>query len=87
MALPAGNAGALAYFLPADTSGNGTLGVHLVEGSLRSATADYFNVGVQAELAFDANATLGATIVGAVRAMRGTSRPPVRSAHSDPCLC
>ncbi|RDX43809.1 hypothetical protein OH76DRAFT_1409762 [Lentinus brumalis] len=70
VALPAGNAGALAYFLPADTSGNGTLGVHLVEGSLRSATADYFNVGVQAELAFDANATLGATIVGAVRAMR-----------------
>lgn len=83
VALPAGNSGALAYFLPKDAStdagasgGNSTsptaLGVTLVEGSLKSATADYFNIGVQADLAFDRNATLGVTIIGAVRAMRGT---------------
>ncbi|RPD61023.1 hypothetical protein L226DRAFT_612754 [Lentinus tigrinus ALCF2SS1-7] len=70
VALPAGNSGALTYFLPAGTSANGTLGVSLVDGSLRSATADYFNVGVQVDLAFDGNATLGVTILGAVRAMR-----------------
>lgn len=83
VALPAGNSGALAYFLPMDAStdagasgGNSTsptaLGVTLVEGSLKSATVDYFNIGVQADLAFDRNATLGVTIIGAVRAMRGT---------------
>ncbi len=83
VALPAGNSGALAYFLPKDASadagssgGNSTssttLGVTLVEGSFKSTTADYFNVGVQADLVFDQNATLGVTIIGAVRAMRGT---------------
>lgn len=91
VALPAGNSGALVYFLPKDASadagssgGNSTspslLSVTLVEGSFKSATADYFNVGVQADLAFDRNATLGVTIIGAVRAMRGTqsSRPRPR---------
>ncbi|KAI0366300.1 hypothetical protein BV20DRAFT_1124361 [Pilatotrama ljubarskyi] len=74
VALPAGNSGALTYFLPKNDSSNPTstsaLNVTLVEGSFRSATADYFNVGVQADLAFDRNATLGVTIIGAVRAMR-----------------
>ncbi|KAL7279357.1 hypothetical protein ACG7TL_007198 [Trametes sanguinea] len=74
VALPAGNSGALTYFLPKDadagTNTNATLNVTLVEGSVRSATADYFNVGVQADLRFDRNATLGVTIIGAVRAMR-----------------
>ena len=70
VALPAGNSGALTYFLPANAA---SLNVSLVEGSLKSATADYFNVGVQADLAFDGNATLGVTIIGAVRAMRGRS--------------
>ncbi|OSC99924.1 hypothetical protein PYCCODRAFT_1513135 [Trametes coccinea BRFM310] len=74
VALPAGNSGALTYFLPKDadagTNTNATLNVTLMEGSVRSATADYFNVGVQADLRFDRNATLGVTIIGAVRAMR-----------------
>ncbi|KAI0329281.1 hypothetical protein GY45DRAFT_1416531 [Cubamyces sp. BRFM 1775] len=81
VALPAGNTGALTYFLPKSEvaisqgdSGNnttvGALNVTLVDGSFKSATTDYFNVGVQADLSFDANATLGVTIVGAVRAMR-----------------
>lgn len=70
VALPAGNTGALTYFVPADGSSN--LAVNLVEGSLKSTTTDYFNVGVQADLAFDGSATLGTTIIGAVRAMRGT---------------
>ncbi|KAI9001558.1 hypothetical protein BD414DRAFT_453177 [Trametes punicea] len=74
VALPAGNSGALTYFLPKDagSSGNSTeaLNVTLVEGSFKSATADYSNVGVQADLNFDRNATLGVTIIGAVRAMR-----------------
>ena len=92
VALPAGNSGALTYFLPANASGgaNGTstsLGVSLVEGSLKSATADYFNVGVQADLVFDGNATLGVTIIGAVRAMRGNylSHPFV-FAHKSACM-
>ncbi|KAI0350022.1 hypothetical protein OH77DRAFT_1431415 [Trametes cingulata] len=85
VALPAGNSGALTYFLPkndssntvADSAGGGSnstttsaLNVTLVEGSFKSTTTDYFNVGVQADLAFDRNATLGVTIIGAVRAMR-----------------
>ncbi|KAI0833704.1 hypothetical protein BC628DRAFT_1426807 [Trametes gibbosa] len=83
VALPAGNSGALVYFLPKDDSANSGfpeeklnttpttgLGVTLMNGSFKSATADYFNVGVQADLAFNRNATLGVTIIGAVRAMR-----------------
>ena len=71
VALPAGNTGVLAYFLPSTNNSTNLLGVTLVDGSFKSATADYFNVGVQADLTFDANATLGVTIIGAVRAMRG----------------
>lgn len=80
VALPAGNTGALVYFLSSGsnattntTLGNTStnpLGVTLVDGSFKSTTTDYFNVGIQADLVFDANATLGVTIIGAVRAMR-----------------
>ena len=71
VALPAGNTGALVYFLPSDSDDASGLDVGLLEGSVKSATADYFNVGLQADLIFDRNATLGVTIIGAVRAMRG----------------
>ncbi|TBU38411.1 hypothetical protein BD309DRAFT_1022886 [Dichomitus squalens] len=75
VASPAGNSGALVYFSPSDAETTGknstaALGVSLVDGSFKSATTDYSNVGVRADLAFDANATLGVTIIGAVRAMR-----------------
>ena len=76
VALPAGNSGALAYFLPSNEVAGGdstnALGVNLVNGSFTSATTEFSNVGVQADLAFHANATLGVTIIGAVRAMRGS---------------
>ncbi len=68
-ALPAGNAGALVYFSP--LSQNENLVVALVNNSITSTTRDFGNAGIQADLAFSDNATLGATIVGAVRAMRG----------------
>ncbi|KAI0648904.1 hypothetical protein C8Q79DRAFT_903844 [Trametes meyenii] len=68
VALPAGNSGAVTYFLPKDETGR--LGVTVVEGSVRSATGDHFSVGVQADLVFDGNATMGTTVIGAVRAMR-----------------
>ncbi|KAI0709912.1 hypothetical protein C8Q76DRAFT_811912 [Earliella scabrosa] len=68
VALPAGNTGALTYFWP--TGDSSTLGVDLVEDSVTSTTAGYFNAGVQADLVFNGNATLGVTIVGSVRAMR-----------------
>ena len=48
VALPAGNTGALTYFLP--TGDSSTLGVDLVEDSVTSTTAGYFNAGVQADL-------------------------------------
>ena len=74
VALPAGNSGALTYFLPKDTFGNvTTLAPTLVNGTFRSTTRAFNNTGVEADLAFNANATLGVTIIGAVRAMRGTS--------------
>ena len=80
VALPAGNSGALVYFLPSNQVAGGnstnTLGVNLVNGSFTSATAEFSNVGVQADLVFDANATLGVTIIGAVRAMRGSCPSP-----------
>ncbi|TFK45034.1 hypothetical protein BDQ12DRAFT_731010 [Crucibulum laeve] len=88
-ALPAGNNGALVYFLPlggANGTGPGTSGtsgvqssdsasanqlnVELVNDTLTSTTDKFNNAGVQADLTFSANATLGVTIVGAVRALR-----------------
>lgn len=68
VALPAGNTGALSYFLPLNSS---TFSVNLVNGSLATTARTYNNTGLQADLNFTGNATLGVTIVGAVRAMRG----------------
>lgn len=92
MALPAGNSGALVYFLPlpnpggssnvtqnttstgnTTTAGNLTFAFSLVNGTFTSTTDDFNNTGAQAEISFTGNATLGVTIIGAVRAMRGTS--------------
>ncbi|KAF4621368.1 hypothetical protein D9613_001000 [Agrocybe pediades] len=69
-ALPAGNNGALVYFLPKDTDNSPQLNMELVNGSMISVTAENGNRGVQADMQFSANATLGVTIVGAVRALR-----------------
>ena len=84
-ALPAGNSGGLVYFLPLSgnvTTANGTqnvssaensmLGISVVNGTFRSTTDEFNNTGAEVELAFTGNATLGVTIIGAVRAMRGT---------------
>ncbi len=68
-ALPAGNNGALVYFLPKDSSHS--LNVQLVNGTLQSTTVDDVSRGIQADLQFTSNATFGVTIIGAVRAMRG----------------
>ncbi|KAI0073888.1 hypothetical protein K474DRAFT_1648897 [Panus rudis PR-1116 ss-1] len=68
VALPAGNSGALTYFLPLNSSE--TLGINLVNGTFTTTTEEYNNTGVQADLSLNANATLGVTIIGAVRAMR-----------------
>jgi hypothetical protein len=75
VALPAGNSGALTYFLPLNsdniTANDTSLSVTLVNGTLQSTAQEFNNTGVQADLAFSSNATLGVTIIGAVRAMRG----------------
>lgn len=72
VALPAGNSGALTYFLPLNnSSSNASISVTLQNSSLESTTNDFDNVGVQANLTFTGNATLGVTIIGGVRAMRG----------------
>lgn len=81
-ALPAGNSGGLVYFLPlpdnsttgdVTINGNSTLGISVVNGTFTSTTDKFNNSGAQVELAFSGNATLGVTIIGAVRAMRGMS--------------
>ena len=72
VALPAGNSGALTYFLPIDNTTSGSnLTVMLQNNTLQSAVDDFDNVGIQANLNFTGNATLGVTVIGAVRAMRG----------------
>lgn len=68
VAMPAGNSGTLAYFLPSDPVQN--LSVQLVDGALQDANGNFNNVGVQGQLSFNADASLGVTIIGAVRAMR-----------------
>ncbi|KIJ27555.1 hypothetical protein M422DRAFT_271225 [Sphaerobolus stellatus SS14] len=68
VAMPAGNSGALSYFLPVDETQE--LSVQLVNGTLQDAVAPFNNVGVQGKLSFNADASLGVTIIGAVRAMR-----------------
>ncbi|KAF5357341.1 hypothetical protein D9758_005948 [Tetrapyrgos nigripes] len=71
-ALPAGNSGALVYFLPlaGPPQDEQRLIVSLINDTLTSTTDSFDNVGIQADLSFSGNATLGVTIVGAVRAMR-----------------
>lgn len=73
-ALPAGNNGALVYFLPANTNGNSStpLNIELINGTMKSATGEDGNRGIQADIRLSSNATLGVVIVGAVRAMRGS---------------
>jgi hypothetical protein len=66
--MPAGNSGTLSYFLP--LKNNVTLSVQLLNGTLSDAVTDFDNVGVQGSLSFSADASLGVTIIGAVRAMR-----------------
>lgn len=66
--MPAGNSGALSYFLPLNASEQ--LSVQLVNNSLQDATGDFNNVGVQGHMSFNTDATMGVTILGAVRAMR-----------------
>ncbi|KAF8586613.1 hypothetical protein K439DRAFT_1386873 [Ramaria rubella] len=68
MGMPAGNSGVLSYFLPVNE--NQQLSVQLVNGSLQDAAGDFNNVGAQGHMSFNADATLGVTILGAVRAMR-----------------
>lgn len=70
VALPAGNSGALTYFISANKTDE-QLSVTLDNGTLRSTTDDFDNVGIQANLKFSGNSTMGVTIIGAVRAMRG----------------
>lgn len=70
-ALPAGNNGALVYFLPQNEVSSTPLNLNLVNGTMKSVSLENGNKGIQADLTFTANATLGVTIVGAVRALRG----------------
>lgn len=86
-ALPAGNNGALVYFLPIPhgshpgppppIGGNPPspavqpLNINLINGTLQSTVAPDGNSGIQADVSFSTSATLGVTIVGAVRALRG----------------
>lgn len=69
VALPAGNSGALTYFLPLNETE--PLAVSLANGSFQSTTEEFNNRGIQADLTLSTNATLGVTIIGSVRAMRG----------------
>lgn len=69
VALPAGNSGALTYFIPQNNTEQ--LSVALEDGTFRSRTDDFDNVGIQANLKFSGNSSIGVTIIGAVRAMRG----------------
>ncbi|KAF8624481.1 hypothetical protein AX17_007110 [Amanita inopinata Kibby_2008] len=68
VALPAGNSGGVAYFLPVVNTE--TLGLSLVDGSFKTTTEAYNNIGAQADMTFTGNAQLGVTIIGAVRALR-----------------
>lgn len=69
VALPAGNSGALTYFIPQNNTEQ--LSITLEDGTFRSRTDDFDNVGIQANLNFSGNSSIGVTIIGAVRAMRG----------------
>ena len=67
--MPAGDSGALSYFLRLNSSKQ--LSAQLVRNSLlQDATGSFNNVGVQGRMTFSTDATLGITVLGAVRAMR-----------------
>lgn len=66
--MPAGNSGALSYFIPADNSTQ--LVLELVEGSLQTVAADNNHTGLAGAFTMNANATLGVTIIGSLRAVR-----------------
>ncbi|EKM58475.1 uncharacterized protein PHACADRAFT_193593 [Phanerochaete carnosa HHB-10118-sp] len=71
VALPAGNSGALTYFLPINATDNTTsLSISLVNDTLHSTTREFNNAGIEVDFIFSSNASLGVTIIGAVRAMR-----------------
>ena len=72
VALPAGNTGALTYFIPQVNSSDWKdFDVSVIKGTFTSTTEEFNNSGIQADLSFIGNASLGVTIIGAVRAMRG----------------
>ncbi|KAL4245979.1 hypothetical protein ABKN59_008890 [Abortiporus biennis] len=72
VALPAGNSGALVYFLPQQGHETATpiFSVSLKNETFTGVGEDFNNTGVQADLSFNAIATIGVTVIGAVRAMR-----------------
>lgn len=81
VALPAGNSGSVAYFLPLsnssansnDTSAStnsSSLTVTLGQGGLRTAYGDNGMHGVTGELVFSDSAQLGTTLLGSVRTLR-----------------
>ncbi|KAI0784480.1 hypothetical protein C8Q75DRAFT_794968 [Abortiporus biennis] len=72
VALPAGNSGALVYFLPQQGHETATpiFSVSLKNETFTGVGEDFNNTGIQADLSFNAIATIGVTVIGAVRAMR-----------------
>ncbi|KAJ1030423.1 hypothetical protein NDA16_001332 [Ustilago loliicola] len=78
VALPAGNSGSVAYFLPysnststSTSSGSGQgLTVTLGEGGLKGAYGDNGQHGVTGELVFSQSATLGTILLGSIRTVR-----------------
>ncbi|KAI3612064.1 lipoprotein [Moniliophthora roreri] len=68
-ALPAGNSGAITYFIPSNNSMD-ALSVNVINDTLTSTTDDFNNSGIQVDLTFSGNATLGVTIIGSIRAVR-----------------
>lgn len=73
VALPAGNSGSLVYFIPKnDSSGsdNSTSTKALqvtLDGGLKATKGSHNATGVKGKLSFNKNATVGVTIIGAVR--------------------
>ncbi|SJX60258.1 uncharacterized protein SRS1_11572 [Sporisorium reilianum f. sp. reilianum] len=75
VALPAGNSGSVAYFLPYTNGSNATsagqgLTVTLGEAGIKGAYGDYNQSGVTGELVFSQSATLGTTLLGSIRTVR-----------------
>lgn len=79
VALPAGNSGSVAYFLPYTVGSNATkqpasvgqgLTVTLGEAGIKGAYGEYNQSGVTGELVFSQSATLGTTLLGSIRTVR-----------------